>query len=227
MSETIIMEKMGLRARKRVERNLEILEAAAAIFAEKGFAETRMEEIAASADVALGTVYNYFPNKDSLLLAVARHRRAQIPLAEGVLIANPPADPITAFMRFTEISIDRSMQSLTKPLWRHVHAVIMVNGSNDQRLERWTHEDDLMRRQLALAHALQRAGRLPKSGPAGPGVSLIHASSFFWWHRFLLDDDMSRSELLRRIRPDVAAAVALMKHTVPPRPRSKTPVSQR
>jgi AcrR family transcriptional regulator len=44
-------------------RHAEILEAARRIFAEKGFAETSVDEIAHAAGVAKGTVYLYYPSK--------------------------------------------------------------------------------------------------------------------------------------------------------------------
>lgn len=43
---------------------------AAALFAERPFHEVRLEEIAAKAEVAKGTVYTYFKSKDDLYLAV-------------------------------------------------------------------------------------------------------------------------------------------------------------
>lgn len=43
-----------------------ILQAAARVFARKGFHEAKMEEIAQEADVGKGTVYEYFPSKQSL-----------------------------------------------------------------------------------------------------------------------------------------------------------------
>jgi len=46
-----------------------ILDAAVAVFAEKGFFVSRVSDIAERADVADGTVYLYFKNKDEILAA--------------------------------------------------------------------------------------------------------------------------------------------------------------
>jgi AcrR family transcriptional regulator len=48
----------------------EILEAALAVFAERGFAAARMEDIAARAGVSKGTIYLYFADKESLFKAL-------------------------------------------------------------------------------------------------------------------------------------------------------------
>ena len=52
-------------------RRAEILEAAAAVFAEKGYPRATMKEIAGQAGIAPGTIYLYFKNKRDLLLAIA------------------------------------------------------------------------------------------------------------------------------------------------------------
>ncbi len=55
-----------------------ILDAAEEIIAERGVHQAAMSEIAARAGVAVGTVYNHFADRDSLLRALFRARRALI-----------------------------------------------------------------------------------------------------------------------------------------------------
>jgi len=56
--------------RRKDARPQEILEAALAVFAEKGFAAARMAEIAARAHVAKGTIYLYYPSKEAVFKAL-------------------------------------------------------------------------------------------------------------------------------------------------------------
>lgn len=56
----------------KVDKHLAILQAAKKLFAKKGFADTTISEIAAQAGVAEGTIYEYFKNKQDLLLAITR-----------------------------------------------------------------------------------------------------------------------------------------------------------
>lgn len=58
--------------RRKEERAPEILEAALACFAEKGFAGTRMDDIAARAGITKGTIYLYFESKEAVFKALAR-----------------------------------------------------------------------------------------------------------------------------------------------------------
>src|SRR5215472_6770637 len=58
--------------RRKTARPAEILSAALASFAERGFAATRLEDVAARAGVTKGTLYLYFRNKEELFKAVVR-----------------------------------------------------------------------------------------------------------------------------------------------------------
>ncbi len=61
---------LGSRHRRKQERPGEILDAALRLFIEKGYANTRAEDVAALAGVSKGTVYVYYENKDTLFRAV-------------------------------------------------------------------------------------------------------------------------------------------------------------
>ena len=58
--------------RRKSARPQEILDAALACFAEKGFAAARMDDIAERAGVTKGTIYLYFENKDAVFKALVR-----------------------------------------------------------------------------------------------------------------------------------------------------------
>lgn len=57
--------------KKLSQKQSAVLDSAVSLFAERGFAATEMDAIAASAGVAKGTVYHYFKSKDDLFLAAA------------------------------------------------------------------------------------------------------------------------------------------------------------
>jgi TetR/AcrR family transcriptional regulator len=60
------------RERRKEARPGELLDAALALFVEKGFAATKVEEVAARAGVSKGTLFLYFQNKEELFKAVVR-----------------------------------------------------------------------------------------------------------------------------------------------------------
>lgn len=58
------------RKRRKEDRPSELTAAALALFVEKGYAATRLEDIATRAGVSKGTLYLYFDSKDALFKAV-------------------------------------------------------------------------------------------------------------------------------------------------------------
>jgi AcrR family transcriptional regulator len=73
----------------RGEKRPRLVAAAAAVFAEKGYASTRVADIAVRAEVGKGTVYEYFSSKEELLFAVFESinkdvaNRMDVAVAEG------------------------------------------------------------------------------------------------------------------------------------------------
>src|SRR6266550_2802235 len=73
--------------RRAEDRPREICAAALEVFAEKGFAAARLDEIARRAGVSKGTLYLYFKDKEDLFRAVVRmflagfaEREARLPI---------------------------------------------------------------------------------------------------------------------------------------------------
>jgi AcrR family transcriptional regulator len=84
----------GPKFRRRAEaRPDEVLDAALVLFIERGFAATRVEDIAAQAGLSKGAVYLYFPSKEAILEGLVK--RAVLPVANSALgvIQNYAGDP--------------------------------------------------------------------------------------------------------------------------------------
>jgi AcrR family transcriptional regulator len=70
------LQKSALK--KSEETRARILEAALAIFRERGFSQATMREIAASAGVAVGAAYYYFDSKDAIVMAFYERSQAEM-----------------------------------------------------------------------------------------------------------------------------------------------------
>jgi TetR/AcrR family fatty acid metabolism transcriptional regulator len=57
----------------RTDKSLRILDAAIRVFARKGFYNSTIADVAKIAEVAEGTIYLYFKNKDDLLISIFEH----------------------------------------------------------------------------------------------------------------------------------------------------------
>jgi AcrR family transcriptional regulator len=72
---TLRREPRQGRGARRVER---ILDAAAAVFAEQGYEATTTNAIAARAETSIGSLYQFFPNKEAIGHALARRYLDQL-----------------------------------------------------------------------------------------------------------------------------------------------------
>ncbi|MBI5257304.1 MAG: TetR/AcrR family transcriptional regulator [Burkholderiales bacterium] len=86
------------RRRRKEARPQELLDAALALFVEKGFAATRAEEVATRAGVSKGTLYLYFPSKEDLLKAVIAQCLSER-IAEGAAAAAGYSGSASALLR--------------------------------------------------------------------------------------------------------------------------------
>ena len=66
----IAQTQMSLKEKQRQQREMLILQAAEEIFAEKGYYDTSMDEVAARVGIAKGTVYLHFASKEALIIAI-------------------------------------------------------------------------------------------------------------------------------------------------------------
>jgi len=66
--------KLPRRERERLAQRQEILAAALDLFSKKGFSKVSVQEIAAKAEFAIGTLYKFFRNKEELYRALVREK---------------------------------------------------------------------------------------------------------------------------------------------------------
>lgn len=88
-------------ARKPDKRSL-ITEAAVEVFAEKGFRQARVSDIAKKAGVADGTIYLYFKNKEDILLSIFEEKMDILLAGLGTQLqgVTDPEEQIRRFSRF-------------------------------------------------------------------------------------------------------------------------------
>src|ERR1700740_2099105 len=85
------------RQRRSAEIRERLFHAALTLFAEKGFAETTVEDITNAADVGKGTFFNYFPSKDHILMAFGEMHPGK--LQKAINIARKKSEPMPQFLR--------------------------------------------------------------------------------------------------------------------------------
>jgi AcrR family transcriptional regulator len=133
-------------------RPQEITAAALDLFVEKGFAATRLEEIAARAGVSKGTLYLYFASKEELFKAVVR--KGLLPLlAEGETLLATFRGPASELFRSIVL---RWWEAVGDDPIGGIFKLIFAEARNFPELARFYADEVIERGRRLLAAVLQR-----------------------------------------------------------------------
>lgn len=91
----------GSRRLPRSERKTQMLEAAARLFGERGYAGTSMDDIAAACGITKPMLYAYFSSKDGLYRAMIERAGSYLVSAVSGLVDE--RDPVTRLLRALEV----------------------------------------------------------------------------------------------------------------------------
>jgi AcrR family transcriptional regulator len=158
--------------RRKADRPGEIVQAAMAVFAEKGFAAARLDEIAARAGVSKGALYLYFATKEDLFRAVVEQAIAPNIEAMRAIIAAHPG-PIGDLMRLVPERIAELLETL--PVGGVVKMVIGEAG-NFPELARVWHDRLVAQALRAMTDAIaaaQARGEVKPGDPRSYALQLI------------------------------------------------------
>jgi len=165
----LLLATAPLRQRRKDARPQELLDAALALFVEKGFAATRSEEVAARAGVAKGTLYRYYPSKDELFKAVVRDNLS-VHIAESATQAAQYQGSIAELMR-------QMLQAWWAKVGRGnagvVCKIMMVEARNFPELARF-YVDEVIRPSQGLVGGLIERGIRSGEFRAVPVEATVH-----------------------------------------------------
>lgn len=158
--------------RRKAERPEEIVSAAMAVFAEKGFAAARLDEIARRAGVSKGAVYLYFETKEDIFRAVVeRAISPNIGMIKAMAAAHP--GPLADLLRGVAGHIAGVVE--TTPLGG-VMKMVVGEARNFPELARVWHDELIVHALGAMATAIESAqarGEVKPGDPRAYALQLI------------------------------------------------------
>ena len=158
--------------RRAEDRPREICAAALAVFAEKGFAAARLDEIARRAGVSKGTLYLYFKDKEDLFRAVVRDTVAPniATIRQGVEAADLP------FAEVVRLLIPRAAELVETVPIGPMAKIVIGESRNFPELAK-TYYDLVVSHAIALLAGLVAKGQA--RGEVREGDPRLHAMSLF------------------------------------------------
>jgi len=141
-----------LRKRRKAARPSELTAAAMALFAEKGFAATRLEDVAARAGVAKGTLYLYFDSKEALFKAVIEEGILPVLAAGEAVVANHVGSAEALLERLVETW----WQGIGATPFTGVPKLMIAESGNFPEVARYYHEQVILPGRALMAAVLRR-----------------------------------------------------------------------
>jgi AcrR family transcriptional regulator len=109
------MPELGLRERKKARTRRLIADVAARLFAERGYEQVAVSDIARDAEVAEQTVYNYFPSKEQLV--TDRDQQISDRIVDLIKSRAPGVSAAAAVRDFVLASVD-AIPRISPEMWR-------------------------------------------------------------------------------------------------------------
>jgi AcrR family transcriptional regulator len=199
------------------ERPKQILDAALAVFAERGLAAARLDDIAKRAGLSKGTIYLYFPNKEELFREVIRNT-VIASIERGEERFEALGDPLQA--------LDAWMEGywgwLSSPVFPAMHRLVNSEFHSFPDIAAFYAHEVVERAHRLVRGMLERAmetGQLRRMDPlvAARMLSALFVSHALWYHQrgsiksiAHIPDEVIVSQLrdffLHAMRPVAAAA---------------------
>jgi len=174
-----------LREKKKSEMKDRIFSAAVDLFNEKGFSNTSIHDIAENSNLAVGTLYNYFPSKNDLLLEIMQDEM-EITITESSAL-------------FNDVNLqDKSAKDIIKLLAKKIFSIpLLVNKESLKEIFIATFSSNVyMKNGMILDLELMKTfqyllERLQKANMINREMNIFSATKIFYSNYDDSNDDVS------------------------------------
>jgi AcrR family transcriptional regulator len=189
--------------RRSLARIDQLLDAAAQVIADVGIGETTTNAIAARAGASVGTLYQFFPNKDAVLRSLAMRYAAEFDAIKDRVMAVEAADlPLEVMMRGIVEPLAAFFDA--NPAYPRVFAATMETDGSRTTLESRMHHGVITRVDAMLGRRFPGMPRAQRTAVATVQVHTVHAIMIASLHCEKRERLAMRAELTRAL---VAALV--------------------
>jgi AcrR family transcriptional regulator len=198
----------GLRDRKKRELRLRIIQAAARLITDKGLDATTMEDVAAAADVSVGTVYNYFGSKKALLLAGVAEDTERMVAAGTSVLSRPGPDPAGAVKRLTSVYLDDFLTWDPRLLREVLSAAFQRFGGEEITMELAAMDQRLIEQMMELLAHFHAKGELRRGVEVYDATLLIFSVFVLQLFMFISIEGFPVADLKRQVDRQIELAFA-------------------
>jgi AcrR family transcriptional regulator len=198
MTETTI----GLRERKKARTRQVIADAAARLFAERGYERVSVAEVARAAEVSEQTVYNYFQTKEALVTDLDEPLQAE--LCRLIRERDPGSTPAAAIRAVALDSVD-GIARVPVDQWRGELGYLAAISPTVQRLAL----------EMSARQADALAGAIGDTGDMSPELAQLQAIALVGVFQIIVReagqrtvDGQDQQQIATELRPAIDAILA-------------------
>ncbi len=155
------------RKRRKDARPAEIIEAGLREFAERGYAGTRLDDVARRAGVAKGTIYRYFADKEALFMAAVRAHVQPVFMDMDAALGRSQLTSRELIL----FLINRLYLDLVNTDLRVLIRIVIAEGANFPALAQFYHRETISQGKALLEKIIVRGIERGEIRP-GPAASL-------------------------------------------------------
>jgi AcrR family transcriptional regulator len=195
------MTEVGLRELKKARTRRLIADAAARLFAERGYEQVAVSDVARAAEVSEQTVYNYFQTKEQLVTDLHVHFEEE--LARLIRTRQPETSPAAAIRERVLDAVD-GIRRYPAEQWRGELGYLAAISPTVHRLAL-----EMLDRQ---ANTLAKA--ISDSTPVSPQIAKLHGIALAGVFQIIIDEagqrtraGQSQDRIADELRPAIEAVI--------------------
>lgn len=209
----------GRRERQKQDRERRVIAAARRLFDRKGYAATSMEDVAARAGLAVGTLYNYFPSKEQLLVAISGSDTEELLKIGERILAEPPDDPVEAIAALAEVMVN-GITAGERRLWRELF-VASIAAPDTLGARMFALDMRVIAQVTTMLDLLKERGSIDASVDSARVAGLVYGICLTWIIAFAIRKDLT----IETMRGEISESVRITINGILPRGPVKGKVS--
>lgn len=194
----------GLRETKKENRKARIFEAALHLFDELGYEGTSMERIAHSANLGVGTLYNYYPSKLSLLFSIIQAGAGHY-VSELDEVLQGASDFRSAVQSFLAIYL-KSFSTYGKRIWSEVFREAFFREPT-MLAHIGAIDEPFVAKLQELLLLFQIRGTLKKTMDCYTAASVLYSLLCCHIIRYVSNVDMTSDQLVAHLKKEIAVVI--------------------
>lgn len=188
---------MGLREQKKQKAQDSILQNAGNLFLTKGYAGTTLEEIAARAEIGVGTLYNYYDSKAEVFLAIMADKMDfSVEEIDG-LLGDAETDVVDLILKFIREAA-KPFLLISNEIWQELISVALgVTKPENVLLQKLIQVDNQFMSQLEKCFDyLINQGAIASNYPAKQAAGVIYSIILSQFLFYIYDKGMTGEQFI-------------------------------